>query len=270
MRQGPVYVEVVDYPLAHVKTENDLKEFTLPDLDIPSRYHDARRLVHQYRDEYLVIGDIEVTVLTLVQQLVGMEKMLIDMALGAEYLPALIRRCTDFHIEHGLKLIDCGVDALWVGDDYGGQNSLLFSREMFLQYWKPEYVRMNQAFKAAAPEITLMLHCDGAVSQLLDDFKEVGFDVFNPVQPGVRGHGPEEIKNGWGDKLAFWGGIDQQHLIPFGSDEELEETIRRYIAVMGEGGGYMIAPAHILQPDVQPERVEGFIGYCRRHGDYPA
>ena len=261
-------MEPVEYPLAHAETVKDIEEYRFPDLSEPGRFDDAGRLVKTYRNDYFVIGDIEVTILTLVQQLVGMEKMLIDMALEAEYLPELIHRVTDFHIEHGLRMIECGVDALWVGDDFGAQNGLLFSPGMFRRYWKPEYERMNRAFRAAAPGITLILHCDGAVAPLLDDFKQIGFDVFNPVQPGVRGHRPAEIKTGWGDKLAFWGGIDQQHLIPFGSDEELEAEIRHYIEVLGKGGGYMIAPAHILQPDVAPARVERFVELCRKYGAY--
>ena len=122
------------------------------------------------------------------------------MALGAEYLSPLIEACTDFHIEHGLVLMKTGVDALWIGDDFGGQNGLLFSKDMFRELWKPHYIRMCKAFRAANPDITLILHCDGAVSELMDDIIEIGFQVFNPVQPGVKGHEPERMKSGWGRK----------------------------------------------------------------------
>jgi len=201
-----------------------------------------------------------------VQQFIGMEKLMMDMALSKEYLGPLIEACTDFQIENGLKLMGTGVDALWVGDDFGGQTGLLFSQEMFRSLWKPHYMRMCDAFKKVNPEITLMLHCDGAVSELMDDFIEIGFHVFNPVQPGVPGHGPEEMKEGWGDRIAFWGALDQQALIPFGTDEELEKDIRDKITVLGRNGGYMIAPAHVLQPDVSPERVKLFIELCGKYG----
>ena len=71
-----------------------------------------------------------------------------------------------------------------------------------------------------------------------------------------------------GDRFAFWGAIDQQYLLPRGTDAELEADIREKIAVLGAGGGYMISPAHILQSDVPPERVETFIALCRKHGAY--
>jgi len=267
MKQGSIYVEIVDYPLKDVETIEDLKKtIVFPDLSLPGRFDDASALVKKYKDDYFIIGDIEVTILTLVQQMVGMEKMMIDMALGEEYLPVFINMVTDFHIEHGLKLIDQGVDALWIGDDFGAQNGLLFSKDMFRNIWKPSYIRMCNAFREKNPEINLILHCDGAVSELMDEFIEIGFQVFNPVQPGVAGHEPHHMKDGWGDRIAFWGAIDQQELIPLGSDEELEKDILEKISILGAGGGYVIAPAHILQPDVSPERVKTFIKLCLKHG----
>mgnify|MGYP005856154923 CR=1 FL=1 len=268
MHQGDIYVEVDEYPLKNIETKEDVLNYQFPDLSLPGRFDDACELVKKYNKDYFVIGDIEVTILTLVQQLVGMEKMLMDMALEKDYLPELISRVTDFHIDHGLRLIETGVDALWVGDDFGGQSSLLFSVEYFRRIWKPHYVRMCEAFRKANKDITLILHCDGAVSELLNDFHEIGFQIFNPVQPGVPHHGPEEIKSGWGEVLSFWGAVDQQDLIPSGTDEELEADIKEKITILGRQGGYMIAPAHILQPDVTPERVETFIELCMKHGKY--
>jgi uroporphyrinogen decarboxylase len=268
MRQGEIYVEVVEYPLARVETAGDLAAYRFPDPLAPGRYGDAELLVKRYHDDYVVIGDIEVTIFSLAQQLVGMEKFLLDMATGAEYVEPLLRACTEFQTAIGLRLIEAGVDALWAGDDFGTQKGLLFSPAMFRRIMKPHYVRMNRAIREAKPDILLILHCDGAVSALLNDFLEMGYQVFNPVQPGVPGHDPATLKARIGDKLCFWGGIDQQDLLPRGSDAELEADIRDKIAILGEGGGYMIAPAHILQADVSPERVEKFIELSLQYGKY--
>jgi uroporphyrinogen decarboxylase len=84
----------------------------------------------------------------------------------------------------------------------------------------------------------------------------------------VPGHLPRDMKGNFGDKFAFWGAIDQQDLLPNGTDEELEKDIIEKISLLGKNGGYMIAPAHILQPDVSPDRVMRFIELCRKHGKY--
>ncbi len=125
---------------------------------------------------------------------------------------------------------------------------------------------MIQRFKDKKPDIIPILHCDGAVSELLKDIHEMGFEVFNPVQPDVPGHHPRDMKEGFGDLFSFWGAIDQQDLLPRGSDEELERDIMEKIKILGEGGGYMISPAHIIQNDVSPERVLKFIDLCYKHG----
>ena len=266
MRQGDIYVEVVDYPLAKAETKADIDAYEFPDTDAPGRYRDAEALVRKYKNDYLVIGDIEVTVFSLAHQLAGMEKLLVDMMMETEYVVPLFEACAEFQTQIGLRLIEKGVDALWFGDDFGTQVSLLIPPETFRDQLKPVYKRMIDRFKEAKPDIIPILHCDGAVADLLDDIREIGFEVFNPVQPGVPGHLPQDMKSNFGDKFAFWGAIDQQDLLPNGTDDELERDITEKITILGKGGGYMISPAHIIQADVSPERVKLFIELCKKHG----
>jgi uroporphyrinogen decarboxylase len=270
MKQGSIYVEILDPPLKDAETEDDIAAYQWPDPDAPGRYDDAEALVKKYKDDYVIIGDIEVTIFSLAQMLVGMEKLLMDMAGEEDYVLPLFKACADFQTEIGLRLIGRGVDALWVGDDFGGQDGLLMSPTMFEEQLMPLYKEMIDRFKEAKPDIIPILHCDGAVSELLPQIREIGFEVFNPVQPGVPGHDVHEMKQGFGNLFAFWGAIDQQYLLPNGTDEELEADIKEKINVLGKGGGYMISPAHIIQNDVSPERVEKFIELCLKHGNYPA
>lgn len=172
MRQGSVYVEVIDYPLAHVETKADFDAYQFPDPDAPGRYRDAEALVKKYKNDYLIFGDIEVTVFSLAQQLVGMEKLLIDIMMEAEYVVPLFEACAEFQTQIGLRLIDKGVDAIWFGDDFGTQTSLIIPPETFREQLKPLYKRMVDRFKEANPDIIPILHCDGAVAELLDDIYE--------------------------------------------------------------------------------------------------
>jgi len=268
MRQGDIYVEVVGYPLAHAETKADIMAFDFPDPEAPGRYRDAEALVKKYHDDYLVFGDIEVTVFSLAHQLAGMEKLLVDMMIETEYVIPLFEACAEFQTQIGLRLIEKGVDAIWFGDDFGTQVSLIIPPDTFRDQLKPIYKRMIDRFKEVKPDIIPILHCDGAVSNLLNDIHEIGFEVFNPVQPGVPGHLPKDIKDNFGDLFSFWGAIDQQDLLPKGTDEELENDIIEKISILGKNGGYMISPAHIIQNDVSPERVEKFIKLCLKHGKY--
>lgn len=268
MRQGDIYVEVMGYPLANAETKEDIDAFQFPDPDAPGRFRDAEALVEKYKDNYLIIGDIEVTVFSLAHQLVGMEKLLVDMMLETEYVIPLFEACANYQTQIGLRLIEKGVDAIWFGDDFGTQTNLIISHETFREQLKPIYKKMVDQFKLAKPDIIPILHCDGAVADLLNDIRDIGFEVFNPVQPGVPGHLPQDMKDHFGEQFSFWGAIDQQDLLPNGTDQELENDITEKINVLGQGGGYMIAPAHIIQNDVSPERVLLFIEECKKHGTY--
>jgi len=268
MRQGDIYVEVLEYPLANAETKADIDAYKFPDPEALGRFRDAEALIKKYHDNYLIFGDIEVTIFSLAHQLVGMEKLLIDMMMEAEYVIPLFAACAEFQTQIGLRLIELGVDAIWFGDDFGTQTSLIIPPETFREQLKPHYKRMVDRFKKAKPDIIPILHCDGAVASLLDDIREIGFEVFNPVQPGVPGHLPKDMKDNFGDKFAFWGAIDQQDLLPNGTDQALERDIIEKITILGKGGGYMIAPAHIMQNDVSPKRVLKFIELCKIHGSY--
>lgn len=265
MKQGSIYVELLENPLAHAETIPDIDAYEWPDASLQSRYTDAEYYIKKYKEDYVVIGDIEVTILSLAQSLVGMEKLLLDMALQEEYVEHLFKKCAQFQTKVGIELIQRGVDAIWIGDDFGSQNSLLFSPAMFREMLKPYYIEMIQEFKKVNPDIICILHCDGAVKALLNDIYDIGFTVFNPVQPGVPGHTPQEIKDEFGDKFAFWGAIDQQYLLPLGSDAQVEADIKEKCEILGKNGGYMISPAHILQADVSADRVKYFITMCEKY-----
>lgn len=267
MRQGPVYVDVVRGPLEDCETLKEAEAYKFPDPLAKGRYEKAEELIAKYKNDYVIIGDIEVTIFSLAQQLLGMEKFFCDLIMEEPYALRLMERCAEFQTIIGLELIKRGVDVIWPSDDFGSQSSLLISAELFRKHIKPLYAQMNRTFKEANPDIILALHCDGAVRPLLEDFCEIGFDIFNPVQPGVPGHGPKDLKDAVGGRLVFWGAIDQQNLLPFGTDEEMEADIKEKIGILGKDRGYMIAPAHILQADVSPERVERFIALCIKHGN---
>ena len=268
LKQGEIYVDLLSHPLAHAETIQDIEEYSFPDPAAPGRYDDVELLVKQYKDTHFIVGDIEVTILALARHLVGMEKLFMDMAAREDYIQPLLKACAEFQTEIGLQLIQRGVDAIWAGDDFGSQKGLLISEDMFEELIMPHYKTMVDRFKCANPSIIPILHSDGAISKLLPRIYDIGFEVFNPVQPGVPGHSPQEIKQGFGDLFSFWGAIDQQYLLPKGSDAELRADIEEKIAILGKNRGYMIAPAHTIQADVSPERVEEFISICTEAGVY--
>jgi len=268
MRQGPVYMEVIEHPLAGVTEAQQVADLAFPDPLAKGRYDDAAFLIDKYKEEYFVIGDMELTMFDMMQQLVGLEKLLIDMARSEPYVEALIDKCAAFALAVGKRLVAMGVHGIWAGDDFGAQGGMLISPKMWRKYFKERYRQIYAELKAVNPEVIICQHCDGAVAPILGDWIEVGLEVFNPVQPNVPGHEPEDLKGKFGDRMSFWGAIDQQKLLPFGTLAEIEADVKAKIEVLGRGGGYMVAPAHIIQADTSMENVEAFIAAVKRYGPY--
>jgi uroporphyrinogen decarboxylase len=268
MKMGLAWYDVVEGPLEQAGSVQEVRDLPFPDPADEARFEDARRYIDRYRGEYFIIGDVELTMFEMAWHMTGLQKFMTDMAMGEPYVEALLDRTMEFSIAIGRRLVELGVDGIWTGDDFGAQNGMMISPDMWRRIFKPRMAEVFRQFRAVNPDVVVMYHCDGAIAPILDDLIEIGLDVFNPVQPDVPGHEPHELKARFGDRLSFWGAIDQQHLLPKGSPDEIDADVRAKIEALGSGGGYMVAPAHILQGDTPVENVEAFIAAVKRHGVY--
>jgi len=268
MRQGPLYMEVIEAPLANVTSVDEVQSFPMPDPLAEGRFDGAQADIARFKDDYFIIGDLELTVFEMAWHMVGLEKTMIDMTMGEPYVGVLLDRVVEFSIGVGNRLVELGVDAVWCGDDFGSQHGMLISPAMWRDIFKPRFAALFSELKSANPDVLIAYHSDGAVAPILEDLVEIGMDVFNPVQPNVPGHDPRALKERLGDRLSFWGAIDQQHLLPHASAAEIERDVTEKIAALGPGGGYMCAPAHIIQADTSMENVETFIQAVQTHGVY--
>lgn len=256
MKPTPLYVEVVKAPLEEIESVDDVNAYSFPDAYAPGRFEAAARDIARFGDSHFVLGDVEISIFELAWHLTGMEKYLIGMAGGDPWIQVLNDRVEEWSLGLASQLVDLGVDAIWLGEDLGTQLSMLISPDMWREMFRPRYERMIAALRAKNPNLIMIMHSDGAVAPLLDDFIEMKIDVYNPVQPNVPGSDPRELKDAYGDRICFFGGIDQQELLPTGDEAAIRSEIIRRAAIFGEGGGYLMAPAHIIQADVSPEAVE--------------
>jgi uroporphyrinogen decarboxylase len=116
------------------------------------------------------------------------------------------------------------------------------------------------------PDIIVRYHSDGNPEAIIPELIEIGVDVLNPVQPECLD--PAEVKRRFGDSLAFWGAMGTQTTMPFGSPEEVARVVRERIETIGAGGGLVLAPTHVLQPDVSWENILAFFDAIDRYGRY--
>jgi uroporphyrinogen decarboxylase len=170
-----------------------------------------------------------------------------------DFTEALLDRVLEFNldlIEIGLKICP-QVDAVHFGDDFGSQTGIPMGAERWRRLLKPRLARQYEAVKSFGKFVSI--HSCGKVDEILDDLEEIGVDLFNPFQPEVT-NVPSVFQRYYG-RLAFWGGVSTQRLLPYASVEEVARQIEALLE-MGKKGGYVIAPAHATPADAKVENME--------------
>jgi uroporphyrinogen decarboxylase len=140
------------------------------------------------------------------------------------------------------------VDIVLFGDDLGGQSGPLLSPAMYRAFFKPRHELMWNHAKQLA-DVKVMLHCCGAVRQLLPDLINAGLDAINPVQVAGKGMEAAGLKRDFGADITFWGGgCDTQHVLPHGTPDEVRAHVRTQIEALSPGGGFVFQQVHNILP----------------------
>jgi uroporphyrinogen-III decarboxylase len=142
---------------------------------------------------------------------------------------------------------------LWLGDDVGTQTGLLVSPETWRRFLKPRMAKFIETVRGINKNITIAYHSDGNILPIVPELIEIGIDVLNPIQPACMD--PAEIKQKFGKELCFWGSIDEQHTLPFGSPEDVRNEVNLRLETIGKDGGLIIGPTHHVQLDTPLENL---------------
>ncbi|NIA31603.1 MAG: hypothetical protein GWP06_17055 [Actinobacteria bacterium] len=152
---------------------------------------------------------------------------------------------------------------VYIADDLASQNALLISVDMYRKFLKPRWKKYIDTIKNRfGNHIKFHYHSCGAVAQLIPDLIDIGVDILNPIQPKADGMEPQFLKDTYGDRLSFSGGLDIQDILPNGTAEQVKSEAKRLVNILGKNGGYIASSAHVIQPDTPVENViamiEGF------------
>jgi uroporphyrinogen decarboxylase len=255
-----VYDEYAGFPLAHAQTVADVEGW--PGWPDPEHW-DTSRLKDRilalngevpYHIRYEVGGIFEWS-----WGLYGLDRFLVDLKRRPE-VPCAIMDCfTELYIANVTRVLaaaDGLMDMVYTYDDVGIQSGLMMSPDMWRAFILPRHQRLNAAIRRASDRVKIMYHSCGAVYPLIGAFAdEMGIDVLNPLQPRAAGMDLARIKREFGARLAFHGGVDIQHTLPYGSPEAVRAEVRERCRVLGEEGGYICASAHYIQADTPLENI---------------
>ena len=232
----------------------DLAGYRFPDPDDLGRYAHLGPWIAGNASLFRVVK-ISHTLFERAWSMRGYQEFMADMLLHPAFVEELFTRITEFNLAILDRLKDHDIDAIWFGDDWGGQDGLLMSPPLWRQMIKPHLKRMYARVRELG--FTVMIHCCGAIEELLPELIDLGVQVFNPFQPEVMETG--RLKRLYGEQLTFFGGLSIQRVLPFGTPEQVRLETRRLISEIGRDGGYILSPAHALPGDIPPENIQAMI-----------
>ena len=199
------------------------------------------------------------------------DNLFIDMIENRDFADSLF----DHVVQVELALWDLYLDAVGPyihiiqrASDLGTQLAPFISPKLYKEVLKPQEERIFRFIKEKAPQVKVWFHSCGAVSDLIEDFIDIGVDILNPVQPLATGMESSSLKKRYGDRLCFHGGIDLQEALP-GSMTEVKKEVETRIRAFAPGGGYILAPANHIQADTPAQNVILLYEYAGQFGTYP-
>jgi uroporphyrinogen decarboxylase len=271
--------EIREWPLL-TPSIPEMEAFSWPDPLDPARYAGtADHFKHLYESTpYALCARLGDNIWEQANYSVGQANWLLYVSTDPDFCMAIMQKIANIqktiyleglrHIGKYLSVIRLG------GEDFGTQAGLLISPKMFRTMVKPILKDVYTAVKERLADLgnydcKLMLHSCGGIEPLINDFIEMGIDVLDPVQTRAKRMNALHLKQTYGDRISFHGGIDTQGILPFGSEDEVAEETKRKLEMLAPGGGYILCPTHNVQADVPGRNVVKMAQTGREFGRYP-
>jgi uroporphyrinogen decarboxylase len=250
-------------PMADFSNVSELEFYPWPDVAPPQRIEAmaaAAKRLYEETDRALLVGPCGLGFFQIGWLLRGFESFAMDLVLNPPLAEALMERILELKMAYWgalLPQLDGHVLVVREDDDYGHQSGLQISPATFRRYMKPRWKRLFDFIESkASDKVYVYFHSCGAIRPLIPDFIEIGVDILNPVQVSAAEMDTGELKREFGADLTFWGGgMDTQHVLPHGTPQEVREEVRRRIADLAPGGGFVFTQVQNILSDVPPENL---------------
>ena len=170
------------------------------------------------------------------QFLLGPEELYPELLYGSKYLYRLMKSLHDFFLAELRLWCSTDVDAVSFMDDWGSQNSMLVSPELWRRLFRPLYREYCELIHAAGKHV--FFHSDGFIEPIFPDLIEIGVDAVNSQLFCMN---IEDLGRKYKGRITFWGEIDRQRILPFGTKQQVSDAIRRVKNALWNPEGGVIA-----------------------------
>ena len=194
----------------------------------------------------------------------GMETALMNMIAAPELYEAVNEKVLEFYLKANRIFYEATkgkLHAVLIGNDMGSQRGLMISPELVRRFVIPGCRRLTE--QAHSYGLKVIYHSCGAISDIIPDLIDAGVDIIHPIQALAAGMEPEGLKEKFGDRVSFCGGVDTQELLVHGTPEDVRKKVEELKRLFPTG--LILSPSHeAVLPDVPPENIGALFDAVRR------
>jgi uroporphyrinogen decarboxylase len=263
------YYDISRSPLAEAETK-DLARYPWPTGKMFFDQEEVRKHLQPLKGSDCALFTCLAGVFEQATYIRGMARFYMDIYDDTGFFEALMDRVLEAELDiYGdfFEIVGEHLDVVQIWGDLGSQQGPLISPAHYQKYVMDreaalvEFVKKHTGARVA-------LHSCGSVHEFIPDIIETGYEVLNPIQTNAAGMDPVRLKKEFGSDIVFWGGVDTQRVLPFGTEDEVRDEVRRLIEILAPGGGYILAPCHNIQANTPPENIAMLFNAAGEFGTY--
>jgi len=247
---------VAEYPM---RETTSFEDYAMPEVRHDFAFELCDRLEKRTHDRFTMFS-LTMCFFERAWSLRGMENILVDMALDEAFAQELFDRIETHHMELLDAVLDRDFDGVYFGDDWGQQRGLIMGPPMWRKYIKPAFARMFEKIKRKGKVVCL--HSCGDNREIFPDLVDMGLDIYNTLQPEI--YDLAEMKREYGKHVTWYGGISTQQFLPFATPAQVRQKAEDVAKILGENGGYILAPTHCVTADIPVDNVMAMLDTVQR------
>jgi len=248
-----------------LKTIEDMERYIPPDPEEGARAEMVEKVLKPIKKEDTVVIGQGHCGWHMAFQVRGLEQLIIDMYREPRKVEVFMEKISKTCRGMIELMIDCGIEVLFLTDDYADSRTPLINAQLFRKFELPN---MRRAVELARKHgVPVLKHSDGNIYPLVEDIIGTGVAGLHPIEPGAMDLG--DVKDRYGDRVCILGNVDCRHVLPNGSEEDVRIDVRRCIKAAAAGGGYILTSSNSIHANCKPENVLTMVEEARRYGRYP-
>lgn len=260
------YQEYINPPIADYMDVSELSDYPYwPDPD-NFDYAGAKALAKKARSwNFATIGPW-ISHFEIYCQMRGLENALMDTLANPDFLDATIQRIDAIQtvmLERMLVELNDDLDLVFISDDMGMQDNMLISLDSWEMHFKHRLKNWCDLIHSYGKKV--LYHTDGAVLPLISGLIECGVDILNPIQHVCPGMDMTHLKQQYGKDLIFHGGVENQHVLPMGTVDEVINETQQCLDVLGKDGGYICCSCHNIQAGTPVNNILAMIDTVKNY-----